>query len=207
VCGNGRVETGEACDDGNRTNGDGCSASCQRESDASLPLLINAGVTLVDGNGNTWESDAAFASDGLLVTRVEPISRTTQDVLYHDVRVGPSTTEHLRYEIPVSGIGPYGVRLHFAEIGGAVTSAGQRVFGVDVEGAFTIPDLDVFALVGRSAAYVRRFQVLVDDGFLTIELVPSVGRPMISAIEVFEPTGTPSNPPPKQPGLHPRDAE
>jgi cysteine-rich repeat protein len=30
-CGNGWTEAGEACDDGNRENGDGCSATCQVE--------------------------------------------------------------------------------------------------------------------------------------------------------------------------------
>ncbi|HBU47003.1 MAG TPA: hypothetical protein DEB46_01710, partial [Myxococcales bacterium] len=30
-CGNGRVEPGEACDDGNRRSGDGCSAACREE--------------------------------------------------------------------------------------------------------------------------------------------------------------------------------
>jgi len=30
-CGNGAVETGEACDDDNRRNGDGCSSVCQQE--------------------------------------------------------------------------------------------------------------------------------------------------------------------------------
>ncbi|MBL8919844.1 MAG: DUF4215 domain-containing protein [Myxococcaceae bacterium] len=29
VCGNGRLEPGEACDDGNKTDGDGCEATCQ----------------------------------------------------------------------------------------------------------------------------------------------------------------------------------
>ncbi|MBE2253857.1 MAG: hypothetical protein IAE78_30285, partial [Myxococcus sp.] len=29
VCGNGRLETGEACDDGNKTDGDGCESTCQ----------------------------------------------------------------------------------------------------------------------------------------------------------------------------------
>ena len=28
-CGNGVVEGGEACDDGNTANGDGCSSQCQ----------------------------------------------------------------------------------------------------------------------------------------------------------------------------------
>jgi len=31
VCGNGILEPGEQCDDGNRVNGDGCSSSCQKE--------------------------------------------------------------------------------------------------------------------------------------------------------------------------------
>jgi TonB family protein len=31
ACGNGRVEAGEECDDGNRTGGDGCSASCRED--------------------------------------------------------------------------------------------------------------------------------------------------------------------------------
>ncbi len=33
VCGNGAVESGETCDDGNLTNGDGCDSSCQEEDD------------------------------------------------------------------------------------------------------------------------------------------------------------------------------
>ncbi|MEO0460186.1 MAG: DUF4215 domain-containing protein [Myxococcota bacterium] len=32
VCGNGVFETGEGCDDGNTTDGDGCNSTCQRES-------------------------------------------------------------------------------------------------------------------------------------------------------------------------------
>jgi cysteine-rich repeat protein len=31
LCGNGHVDPGEQCDDGNNENGDGCSSSCQRE--------------------------------------------------------------------------------------------------------------------------------------------------------------------------------
>jgi cysteine-rich repeat protein len=38
VCGNAIVEPGEACDDGNRTAGDGCTASCDRESATQMCL-------------------------------------------------------------------------------------------------------------------------------------------------------------------------
>jgi cysteine-rich repeat protein len=43
VCGNGKRERGEACDDGNRASGDGCSRRCAREATVS----IDAG-TVVD---------------------------------------------------------------------------------------------------------------------------------------------------------------
>ena len=44
VCGNGRVEAPEACDDGNRAGGDGCSTACARE-----PGFLCPGVAMVDG--------------------------------------------------------------------------------------------------------------------------------------------------------------
>lgn len=46
VCGNGRLETGEACDDGNTTDGDGCSATCTVEPQASCvgTLTCNLGA-------------------------------------------------------------------------------------------------------------------------------------------------------------------
>lgn len=37
LCGNGRRSDGEACDDGNTTNGDGCSATCRLEACGALP--------------------------------------------------------------------------------------------------------------------------------------------------------------------------
>lgn len=36
-CGNRVLDSGETCDDGNLTSGDGCSASCQSESPAGMP--------------------------------------------------------------------------------------------------------------------------------------------------------------------------
>ena len=47
VCGNGIVESGEECDDGNKVNGDGCSSSCQIET-------INQTCTDSDGGLNYY---------------------------------------------------------------------------------------------------------------------------------------------------------
>jgi cysteine-rich repeat protein len=43
LCGNGAVEAGESCDDGNVVGGDGCSAICQPDDDTSTPGDDRAG--------------------------------------------------------------------------------------------------------------------------------------------------------------------
>ena len=45
-CGNNLVEPGEECDDGNKDDGDGCSAACQVES-APVPILLKWGIVLL----------------------------------------------------------------------------------------------------------------------------------------------------------------
>ncbi len=52
VCGNGTVESGETCDDGNTVAGDGCDASCQTETAGPVcgDGTIDAGETCDDGN-------------------------------------------------------------------------------------------------------------------------------------------------------------
>ena len=49
VCGNGRIEAGESCDDGNQSGGDGCSAQCQVEADCGNGVL-DLGESCDDGN-------------------------------------------------------------------------------------------------------------------------------------------------------------
>jgi cysteine-rich repeat protein len=50
VCGNGSVEAGEQCDDGNTTSGDGCSATCKIEvkprSTATVAPSVLAGLRI-----------------------------------------------------------------------------------------------------------------------------------------------------------------
>lgn len=54
ICGNGEAEMGEACDDGNLTDGDGCSAVCQTEAPAVCGNgTAETGETCDDGNQTT----------------------------------------------------------------------------------------------------------------------------------------------------------
>ncbi|HEY4240257.1 MAG TPA: DUF4215 domain-containing protein [Kofleriaceae bacterium] len=77
VCGNGVTESGEQCDDGNTTGGDGCSATCQTESGFSCTSGGGACVrTQICGDrivetgegcddGNTTDGDGCSASCAL----------------------------------------------------------------------------------------------------------------------------------------------
>ena len=64
VCGNGIVEEGEQCDDGNTADGDGCSSTCQNEEGPAAPVCGNGIVE--DGeecdDGNTEDGDGCSSA-------------------------------------------------------------------------------------------------------------------------------------------------
>jgi cysteine-rich repeat protein len=63
VCGNGAVEQGEECDDGNTTDGDGCSAYCEVESPCGNGVL-DPGEQCDDGNRDNTDSCPDDGDDG-----------------------------------------------------------------------------------------------------------------------------------------------
>jgi hypothetical protein len=139
-------------------------------------LRINAGgAAYADSLGQMWTPDAAF-SGGSTFTTAASISGTADGGLYRSERYG-----NFSYNIPVPN-GPYTVSLLFAEI--YWTSAGQRVFDVNVQGKPAIHALDIFAAVGANAALVRTVQTTVANGMLTITFVTTVNNAKVSAIQV-----------------------
>ena len=64
VCGNGIVEEGEQCDDGNTVNGDGCSSTCQTEVPPPPPVCGNGVVEAGEqcDDGNTLNGDGCSAT-------------------------------------------------------------------------------------------------------------------------------------------------
>lgn len=78
VCGDGIIETGETCDDGNDVSGDGCSSTCQVEAGWSCPTPDAACVAAKCGDGiiagsETCDDGNAVSGDGCSGTcQVEP---------------------------------------------------------------------------------------------------------------------------------------
>ncbi len=62
VCGNGSVETGEQCDDGNTVSDDGCSSSCQTETGGSTCGDGTVGTGEQCDDGNTVSGDGCSAT-------------------------------------------------------------------------------------------------------------------------------------------------
>lgn len=65
TCGNGQIETGEQCDDGNTADADGCSATCQLEICGNK--IVDAGEACDDGNfvsGDGCDANCTFTACG-----------------------------------------------------------------------------------------------------------------------------------------------
>ncbi len=191
-------DAGEQCDDGNVQGGDGCDAPCHVEVSMDVPYHVEVGGSYwTDPSGQQWIPDTPYVTGGVIVnTPGISIHRTTLDPLYWTRRVGDGSGA-IHFAFPVEGLGPYRVRLYFAETGGEVFAAGQRVFDVVLEDDMArITDLDVLAEAGGNRiAVVKDLYVLVDDGELDIDLVAVQGLPpAIAAIEIVE-GGTPPTAP------------
>ena len=65
VCGNGGVETGEGCDDGNTAAGDGCSPACQVEPPVCGNGRVETGEQCDDGNTAPGDAGGAVAGAGV----------------------------------------------------------------------------------------------------------------------------------------------
>lgn len=84
VCGNGVIETGEVCDDGNTTSGDGCSAACQFE---------NVVITEVEPNdANATANNSTLSAPGTVTVTGGINPATDLDVFSFQGTAGQSFT-------------------------------------------------------------------------------------------------------------------
>ncbi len=81
LCGNGVLDAGETCEDGNTVDNDGCSATCQDEDNTVTcgNSILEIGETCDDGNANIGDgcSDVCLVENGYTCTAVPSVCTRT----------------------------------------------------------------------------------------------------------------------------------
>ena len=167
---------------------------------------VNAGGTIVaaSDSGPDWGTDTDASPSPYLATDADRTNGFSVDGLHPSVPAGtPSSifeTERLdksglgsdmRWSFP-TGNGDFVLRFYVMNGWGGVSSPGQRVFDVNVEGgASEVVGLDPTAEFGFRIGGVVEIPVTVTDGSLDVDLVPVVQNPIVNALEVLiaSPTG------------------
>lgn len=148
------------------------------------PIRVNAGgPSYIDPSGPSWSADMNF-NGGSTYTTANAISGTSTPTLYQSERYGD-----FLYQFNVPN-GTYTVNLKFAEI--FMSTPGQRVFNVIINGTTVLPNFDIIAQAGAAfTALDKSFSVPVSTGTLTIQFTSIVNYAKISAIEIIQSaTGT-----------------
>lgn len=102
VCGNGALEGGEQCDDGNAAANDGCSATCQLEPATKNDTCANADtITLTAGAGGTYATSISSGTTNLSHDQTfTGCSSTGPDAIF---KVVAPIDGVLTAEVPVAG--------------------------------------------------------------------------------------------------------
>jgi glucuronoarabinoxylan endo-1,4-beta-xylanase len=153
-------------------------------------IRVNAGGSgYRDTKGQLWSPDQGFNTGSLSNSAVySTVTGTSDPTLFKSARVGTSSGAELQYQFPVVN-GLYKVNLYFAET--YFSTAGKRVFDVQMQGATVISALDILAQAGARHALVKSAQVSVTQGRLVIRFVHRANGnvPVISAVEIL-PSGS-----------------
>lgn len=149
----------------------------------TMPLVaINVGgPEYVDAEGLRYEADRAFAGGRPHLTgETASIAGTEDDRLYatqRESQLGASFS----YHIPLPN-GGYVLTLKFAEK--EARAVGERIFDVMVEGHIMTTQLDLRATAGRLRAYEVTVPIAITDGQIDIQMIPSKGKAVLSAIVI-----------------------
>ncbi len=129
------------------------------------------GPALKTKDGVRYEADSGFssglASDYGLVNFAS-IRNTKDSELYQTERYD---TQTFSYQVPVPSDGVYTLVLKFSEV--YFSSEGEKIFNVRLGDVEVISDLDIFAKVGKGAAYDEfvEFTVLKNQLYINGQLV------------------------------------
>jgi Malectin domain/IPT/TIG domain len=131
------------------------------------PIRINVGgPQLVDTQGRTWTEDRFYKGGNVYTEGRFNVRGTSDSAIFQLERNGI-----FQYEVPLRMVGSYQVTLHFTEL--YVTSAGERVFDIHVEGLPFFTNVDIFQRAGGKAwtAVSLVWSQVVSDGALSLSFL------------------------------------
>jgi hypothetical protein len=141
-----------------------------------LVFAANAGGGQYAGpSGIVYQADNDYTG-GVTTSTTSAITGTIDETAYQDVRYG-----NFAYNVPLAN-GNYAVTLKFAEI--YWTAGGKRIFNISMQGNQVINNLDIYAHVGKNAAYDVTIPVSVTNGMLNIAFNSVVDNAIVSAIMI-----------------------
>lgn len=154
-----------------------------------------------DYKGNHWggdrfwlgKSNFVMGSDQSISTE-NKISKASiapnfyPEKLYQSAMVSTDRQPELSFQMEVDPNTNYSIWLHFAEIDPGISSEGQRLFDILIDGDIAFKNVDIIHMAGQhSAALVLNKTIVVSGRILTITLRPLKGSyAIINAIEIFE---------------------
>ncbi len=147
--------------------------------DQVVLFAINAGGTGFTAQDGTKYTGDHYVTGGNVGNVNDHIQGTQDQKLFKEERWGEFT-----YNFPVKA-GTYSVTLHFAETWFGNGKAGNRVFDVNIENMLLVDDLNPLETAGHDVAYtVNIDDIVVSDGKLTLDFVPSVDQASLRGIVV-----------------------
>ncbi|MEO1064013.1 MAG: malectin domain-containing carbohydrate-binding protein [Actinomycetota bacterium] len=148
----------------------------------------------IGGSNNTY-STAAGSAYALAPVTDPSVPASTPAAAFETERFDTGGAPFMAWDFPVVGGSEVEVRLGFAELFSGITAAGEREFGVEIDGVLVETGIDPFAEAGAGGALVRDYLVTADGDGLDIVLVTEVENPALKSIEIRTLT-TPTNLPP-----------
>ena len=168
----------------------------------SILYRVNAGGSLVAGGNCTpdWAVDTTSSPSPLHTTGSSAVSggsvslhssipAGTPSSIFSAAREDPSGGNEMQWNVNVASGKQVKVRLYFANTSNSTRFAGQRVFNVSIDGAPVLTNFDIITAFGHQVGGMREFTV-TSDGQLNVLFTHVVNNPIVSAIEVIDPTAS-----------------
>lgn len=150
----------------------------------SSPVFIDVGdlAPSVDSHGVVWLSDQGFnlASDSTLATYSDSSQTDSVQIDSYILATSRMADTNLTYQIPVSQAGSYNVTLYFSE--NVVSSAGQRLFNIAIQGSTVATNFDIFSSAGNQQGVLvaPSYTASVTSGSLIINIsITSVSNSVV----------------------------